>query len=187
MALSGGRIVRTCFASFLWTSGGHRVKEKRKKGRGQTLVEVQQIAVAGCRRLTGLWAKILSNLSLIMVGPVLPLLHGLGTSPGSSQRSNIRAKSAPQSFRTSSTRRHARLAPPDDEMALPRWAPRPHRLIPRAERADTRMFSPIQVQGQSRWIGPIPIHFIHRIAPTSRPRTSQSGTHNHIKSLYMSS
>ena len=39
-------------------------------------------------------AKILSNLSLIMVGPV----HGLGTRCGSLVRSNIRSKSGPSSL-----------------------------------------------------------------------------------------
>ena len=74
-----------------------------------------------------------------------------------------------------------------DEMALPRWASRCFRSSSThpesSRRVDTRMFSPIQDPGQSRWIGLFTS--VHPIAPTDTPHPAclYQSVRNPIESL----
>jgi len=158
------------------SSRGARKKESQgeRANPGQVL---PQIAVAGCRWSTGLEAKILSNLSLIMVGPVLlcytvwALLLDLPKDPisGPNQGPSLEEHDVTRGWRPQTTR-------------WPCPAGR-HDLIDssREPRGPIPGCSPHSGSRAKPMDRPIPIH---RIAPTGRPL---SGAHNHIASLYTSS
>jgi len=125
--------------------------------------------LASCRRVDWNWGQDFEQSQSNHGWPRVALVDGLGTRRGSSQRSNIRTKSGPLSLRTSATRRHAWLARPDADDAghhASRLVPIPHRLIPKAERADTRMFSPSRFEGEPM-DRPLRLIFVHPIALTA--------------------
>jgi hypothetical protein len=130
-------------------------RKKESQGERANPSEVlQQIAVASCRRSTGPGAKILSNLSLIMVGPVLlcytvwALLVDLPKDPISGPNQGPSLSEPPRHDVTRGWR---------TQTTSPRWAPR---LVP------------ILIDSSREPRGPIPgcsPHSGSRAKPMGRP------------------